>query len=292
MNNHEQTTFDSLWDYGDPAATEEKFNEILPEVKASGNESHYIQLLTQIARTYSLRRKFEDAHKLLDEVEPLLKPEFPRASVRYHLERGRTFNSSNIFDKAREHFLKALDLAVQAKEDNLAVDAAHMMGIVEKGDASLEWNLKAIEMAERSSDESAGNWLGSLYNNLGWTYFSMKEYEKALDLFRKDIKWFDSKGRVTNANIARWSAAKTLRMMGRTDEALETQLALKEIIERTKDEDGYVYEELAECYLSKGNEAEGRKYAGIAYDILRNDAWLQADEPERLARLKELGGRE
>ncbi|MBX7041415.1 MAG: tetratricopeptide repeat protein [Ignavibacteria bacterium] len=292
MNNHEKTAFDGLWDYNDPAATEEKFSEILPEVKASGNESHYIQLLTQIARTYSLRRKFEDAHKLLDDVEPMLKSGYPRASVRYHLERGRTFNSSNVYDKAREHFLKALDLAVQAGEDNLAVDAAHMLGIVEKGDASLEWNLKAIRMAEESDDEDANNWLGSLYNNLGWTYFSMKEYDKALDLFRKDIDWFDRRGRVTNANIARWSAAKTLRMIGNIDEALETQLALKEIIERTKDEDGYVYEELAECYLAKGIEDEGKKYAGIAYDILKSDAWLQADEPERLARLKELGGRE
>lgn len=292
-NSSEATDFDSLWNYSDPEATETKFREILPQIKESGNISEYLQLLTQIARTLGLRRKFEDSHKLLDEVETQLNDALPKAKVRYLLERGRTFNSSGKIPEARELFLQAYNLAVSEKEDNLAVDAAHMMGIVESGEKSVEWNEKAMELAEASSDSKANGWLGSLHNNLGWTYFEMKQYDKALNLFKKDAVWYTEKGRTENTNIACWSAAKTLRVMGKTEEALEEQLRLLELYRKGEaDEDGYVYEELAECYLIKNNAAEASKYAGLAYDILSKDIWMEANEKDRLNRLKELGGRQ
>lgn len=292
-NSSEATDFDSLWNYSDPEATETKFREILPQIKDSGNISKYLQLLTQIARTLGLRRKFEDSHKLLDEVETKLNDTLPKAKIRYLLERGRTFNSSGKISEARELFLQAYDLAMASNEDNLAVDAAHMMGIVESDEKSVEWNEKAMELAEASSDSKANGWLGSLYNNLGWTYFEMKQYDKALDLFKKDAAWYSERGRTENTNIAFWSAAKTLRMMGKTEEALEEQLRLLELYRKVEaDEDGYVYEELAECYLMKNNAAEASKYAGLAYDILSKDIWMEANEKDRLNRLKELGGRQ
>ncbi|MBK6874991.1 MAG: tetratricopeptide repeat protein [Ignavibacteria bacterium] len=291
-NSAKASDFDSLWNYNDPAATETKFREILPQIKESGNISEYLQLLTQIARTLGLRRMFDESHKLLDEVEPQLNDSLPKAKVRYLLERGRTFNSSDKISEARELFLQAYDLAASAKEDNLAVDAAHMMGIVESDDKSVEWNEKAMEIAEASSDPKANKWLGSLYNNLGWTYFEMKQYERALDLFRKDAVWYEQNNVKNYVNVAHWSAAKTLRMMGKTDEALNEQLRLLELFHNAKaDEDGYVYEELAECYLIKNNAAEAAKYAGLAYDILSKDIWMEANEKDRLNRLKDLGGR-
>ncbi|MBK6506079.1 MAG: tetratricopeptide repeat protein [Ignavibacteria bacterium] len=291
-NSAKASDFDSLWNYNDPAATETKFREILPQIKESGNISEYLQLLTQIARTLGLRRMFDESHKLLDEVEPQLNDSLPKAKVRYLLERGRTFNSSDKISEARELFLQAYDLAASAKEDNLAVDAAHMMGIVESDDKSVEWNEKAMEIAEASSDPKANKWLGSLYNNLGWTYFEMKQYERALDLFRKDAVWYEQNNVKNYVNVAHWSAAKTLRMMGKTDEALNEQLRLLELFHNAKaDEDGYVYEELAECYLIKNNAAEAAKYAGLAYDILSKDIWMEANEKDRLNRLKDLGGK-
>jgi tetratricopeptide (TPR) repeat protein len=291
-NSSEAFDFDSLWNYNDPAATEKKFREVLPQIKESGNISEYLQLLTQIARTLGLRRMFNESHKLLDEVEPQLNDSLPKAKVRYLLERGRTFNSSDKFAEARELFLQAFDLALASNEDNLAVDAAHMMGIVESAEKSLEWNERALALAESSSDPKANKWLGSLYNNIGWTYFSMKQYEKALELFRKDAVWYEQNNVKNYVNVAHWSAAKTLRMMGNTDEALDEQLRLLKLFHDGKaDEDGYVYEELAECYLIKNKTAEAAKYAGLAYDILSKDIWMEANEKDRLNRLKELGGR-
>src|ERR1041385_8978071 len=85
--------FDKLWNYGDPAATEQKFRELLPQARAANDPENLAQLLTQIARTQSLQANFPAAHETLDEVERMI-AEHPLAlaRVRYFLERGRTFN--------------------------------------------------------------------------------------------------------------------------------------------------------------------------------------------------------
>ena len=109
--------------------------------------------------------------------------------VRLLLERGRAFNSAGDTDSARPLFKEAWELARKAGEDYHAVDAAHMLGICEPGDASLMWNNRAMKAAEASDDPRAGEWLGPLYNNTGWTYHDAGEYEKALKLFEKGLAW-------------------------------------------------------------------------------------------------------
>ncbi|MBK8383677.1 MAG: hypothetical protein IPL16_17650 [Ignavibacteria bacterium] len=155
--------FDKLWNYSKPDETEKKFRELLPEIKASGDKSAYLQLLTQIARTLGLQRKFEDAHKLLDETETQLTDDDPVSKIRYQLERGRTFNSSGKTEKAEELFLKAYELGLNSGEENLTVDAAHMMAIVKSGEQSLEWNEAAMKLAENSSNLQQRN---------GWVRFT------------------------------------------------------------------------------------------------------------------------
>ena len=48
-------------------------------------------------------------------------------------------------------------------------------------------------------------------------------------------------------------------------------------------------DEIGECLLSLDRAGEAAGYFKHAYDILSKDDWLMANEPERLARLKELG---
>ena len=45
--------FDTLWDYQNPVETEQKFRALLGDAQ-EGDLSHYLQLLTQIARSLSL----------------------------------------------------------------------------------------------------------------------------------------------------------------------------------------------------------------------------------------------
>jgi tetratricopeptide (TPR) repeat protein len=86
------------------------------------------------------------------------------------------------------------------------------------------------------------------------------------------------------------SPARTLRSLGRVEEALSKQLILKEEFESAGESDGYVFEEIGECLLSLGSAEEARPYFSQAYTILSGDLWLAEQEPERMARLKELGG--
>lgn len=289
MSQNNLPNFDSLWNYDKPEETGSKFREILPLAESSGDTSYLIQLLTQIARTEGLQMKFDEAHKILDRAKELEPEKYETAYIRYLLERGRTFNSSKKQDKAKPLFLEAYDFGLEHNLDFYTIDAAHMLGIVEKGEESLNWNNIAIKLAEDSNDEKAKRWLGSLYNNTGWTYFDMRNYSQALDIFKKNVVWHTERNSKMPLIIAKWSVARTLRAIGEVDSALDMQMnLLDEIKEKGLEQDGYVYEEIGECLLTKGKKDDAKPYFKQAYDLLSKDIWLQENEKERLNRLKEL----
>jgi len=283
--------FDSLWDYDRPGASEKRFRDLLPAAVDSRDLWYLTQLLTQIARAEGLQGKFQEAHKTLDRVEKSLEKADTddTTRVRYFLERGRVFNSSGKKDEARPFFQQAFDLAVKIKDDFYGVDAAHMMAIVEEGEKSLNWNLKALDMAENSKEEKARKWMGSLYNNLGWTYFEAKQYEEAHLMFDKALQAREQEGDQNKILIAKWCVGKVLRMMGHNEEALEMQRDLFEQYRALGRKSGYVYEEIAENMLVLGLDQESHEWFAAAYDELSRDPKL-SEEQDRLNRLKELGG--
>ncbi|MCY3713422.1 MAG: tetratricopeptide repeat protein [Gemmatimonadetes bacterium] len=287
--------FDQLWDYNDPEKTEKVFRELLTVAESAGIPDYHAQLLTQIARTHSLRRQFDDAHGILDDAETLIvnidNPSndlTQTTRVRLLIERGRTFNSAGDTDSARPLFKEAWELAQQAGEDYHAVDAAHMLGICEPADASLMWNNRAMAAAETSDDPRAREWLGPLYNNTGWTYHDRGEYEKALELFEKGLAWRTERSNPQATQIAKWTVGRAKRSLGHAEEALTLQQALLEEHEAAGTSDGYVFEEVAECLFALGRPDEARPYFGRAYQELSKDGWLVDNEADRLNRLKRL----
>jgi tetratricopeptide (TPR) repeat protein len=282
--------FDLLWDYDHPESTESAFRALLPAAEASGDRDYHAQLLTQIARAEGLQMKFDAAAATLDRAEALLTPELQVARVRLLLERGRVFNSSKRREKSRPLFREAWELAREIGADGYAVDAAHMLGIVEPGDEALAWNRTAIEAAERSSDPRARKWLGSLHNNLGWTHHDRGEFETALGHFRKALRAREADGKPGPIRIARWCIARTLRSLERYGEALAEQRALLAENETAGTPDGFVEEEIGECLTALGRAGEAEPHFASAYSLLSKDPWLARDEPERLERLRRLGG--
>ncbi len=280
--------FDSLWDYDHPAETEAKFREILPVAVASKDPSYHSQLLTQIARTQGLQRKFEEAHQSLNEAVKLLPDADNRARVRYLLEKGRVLNSSGNSSEAKPLFLEAWNLARRSGEDGFAVDAAHMVAIAELPENQVEWNLKALELAEKSADPRAKKWKGSLYNNMGWTLFESKKYDGALDMFQKALVWRQEQGQTTESRIARWCVAKTLRVLNRVEEALTIQRELLNAYDEQGEKSGYVFEEMGECLLILGRAREAQGFFRSAYEELSKDQWLVENERLRFERLREL----
>src|SRR5215510_11762800 len=129
-----------LWDFNQPDVSEQRFRDALGT--ATGSDA--LVLRTQLARALGLQRRFAEASAELDAV-----PDSDDPLVRTYrdLERGRVLNSGGDPAAARPHFLDALAEAEAAGLDNLAADAAHMMAIVEPGEAQIGWAERALAIA-------------------------------------------------------------------------------------------------------------------------------------------------
>lgn len=273
--------FNDLWDYSDPVGTEEKFNKLHAETTPSDNITYYLQLLTQIARTYSLRGEFEQAHAILDDVEAKITDD-DIVTVRYLLERGRSFNSDNQPARAVPLFERAAFIAEKIGAEYYWVDALHMLGIAAPESDQLTWHQKGLEIAQNCTDERTRNWEGSLLNNIGWTYFEQKSYQNALKTFEETAAFYESKpNHQDRYQIALWSIAKTLRMLNRPAEGL----AILRKLEAAGVMDGFTEEEIGECLLALDQPDTARPYFKEAYNKLSHIPWVTADT-NRMERLK------
>ncbi len=282
--------FDQLWDYNRPEQTEQAFRDLLLSAEQGSDRSYHAELLTQIARCLGLQGRFEESHAVLDEVKVMLGAGLttvPR--LRYLLERGRAFRSSGQPALAIPLFLEAWNLGLEAGEDDLATDAAHMLGITEPDPArQMAWNLRALDLAERSP--KARGWCGSLYNNIGWGFVDAGQLGQALEMFQRAVLFREEQGDPVRLRIARWCVAKVLRLLNRAGEALAQQQELYRQIDPAAGEDGFILEEIAECLLELGRRTEAQPWFARAYRNLSQNRWLVQQEPDRLRRLQELGG--
>src|SRR3954468_17980642 len=161
-----------LWDFDDLDASEARFRAQLDD---ETNDAGRAEVLSQLARVESLRANYERCDALLDEAEAL-----GGAEVRVLLERGRRARSSGLPGAGQEQFERAFQLARASGEDVLAVDAAHMVAIVDDTEG---WTARGVETAASSDDPGVRYWLGPLYNNVGWARYEAGDTEGALAAF-------------------------------------------------------------------------------------------------------------
>jgi tetratricopeptide (TPR) repeat protein len=241
---------DALWNYADPAASEARFRATLVSVR----DDDALILRTQIARTYSLRRRFADAHAELDAIEPALAAAGLEPRVRAWLERGRTLRSSGQPDAGKPLFQRAFVSADAGQLEALAADALHMLALAAKDlDERIDWNRRTIDYAKKAKDARAQRWQAIALNNLGSDLREARRYEESLAAFRDAQAAYERGPRPENVRIARWQVANTLRLMGRADEALALQLALERDNAAAGAPDPYVYDELALLHAARGD---------------------------------------
>jgi tetratricopeptide (TPR) repeat protein len=270
---------DALWDFQRPAVSEERFRAVLAD--APGETA--LVLRTQLARALAMQRRFDEATAELDATAAAAISPLVRAYL--HLERGRLLNSSGERDTAHQHFLQAFEEADAAGLEDLAADAAHMLAIVAPSESQIGWAQRALAIAEGSDDPRARRWVGSVTHNLGWMLHNLGQYDEALAYFEQALAFRERQGDPELIRVGRWTVARCLRSVGRLDEALAIQLALAE----AGPPDGYVSEELGELLLAMGKPDQARAHFARAYELLSQDRWLVESEPDRLARLAELG---
>ncbi len=278
-----------LWDFGDAGATVVRMGLVRGEALDQGDEDFAAELATQEARAHGLQGNFEQAHSLLNDVELSLADRSATVRGRYLLERGRVLNSSGDAPASVPLFLEAWEVTRAAGDHYLAVDAAHMLGIVAPEAERLHWNGVAIEYAESCGDADARRWLGSLYNNTAWALHDSGDADAALTLFEKARVLREDAGDLERTLIARWSVARCLRTLGRNAEALAAQRQLA--VDRAGaglPPDGFVHEELAELLLLAGEEDEARRQFQLALPLLGEMDWMQDSEAERLERIERL----
>jgi tetratricopeptide (TPR) repeat protein len=243
-----------LWDLGDLEGTEERLQA---QVEQEESDPGRAEVLTQLARVEGLRGDFDACERLLQRAESLA-GEDPVARVRIDLERGRKLRSSGDPEASVPFFESAFERAREAGEQFLAGDAAHMVAIADP-DKMAEWTERGLELA--GSEPAAAYWAGPLLNNLGWHYVEKGCYEEALAVFERalDARERDPEN-PAQIEIARYAVGKTLRLLGRPEEAA----TLIEQCVANSDPDPYFHEELSEIYAVLGRAEEARKHAELA----------------------------
>lgn len=280
---------DRLWDFDAPGTSDGRFRAEQARHPAGSREA--LEAWTQVARALGLQRKFADADRVLDAVEASLPRAPARVRVRSLLERGRLRNSSGDRAAAVPLFVAAI---AASGDDRLPgagyyrIDALHMLGIAAPDDAALAWNLKALDEAEKASDARSRGWRASLLNNLGWTLQERGDYPQALAYWQRALVLREAEGDVKKTRIARWTVARGLRSLGRLGEAETIQRALASELDAAGAPQGYVFEELAEIAVARGDPRAAQSWAAKAYALLGTDADLRAHEPARLERLARL----
>lgn len=116
------TDISRLWDFDDPAGSEQRFRAALETAEGADR----LVLLTQVARALGLRERYDEGHAILDD----LAASDAEVATRISLERGRLLRSAGRPDEARPHFEAAAESARDAGLESLHVDAMHLVALV------------------------------------------------------------------------------------------------------------------------------------------------------------------
>jgi tetratricopeptide (TPR) repeat protein len=241
----EQQMIDRLWDFSDPAASEERFRE------AADDDTHPAHvravLATQLARALGIQGRTAEALAVLEAVAaegiPAEDPERDAAEVRARvaIERGRILAAADRRPEAVPELTRGVREAALAGSPFLVLDALHMLALNDEGHEE-EWAAEGLDVLSTSRDPRVLRWGVALHNNLGWTMHDAGRAEAALAQFEQAVESADRYGTAEQQHVARWSVARCLRTLGRTEEALDLQRELA----RARPDDPYVRAELAE----------------------------------------------
>ena len=226
-----------LWNFDDPAGSERRFRTAAETAEGT----HRLVLLTQVARALGLQERYDEAHVLLDD----LSVADPEVATRSALERGRLLRSAGDQEAARPHFEAAATTAREAGLEALLVDALHMVALAAPADEQQRLTEEALAVARAASDQAARDWDASLLNNLGMVHADAGDWQAALATFQEALAARERIGDAGRTRVAKWMIGWSLRNLGRTEEALSMQTALKAELEAAGEEDPYVDEELA-----------------------------------------------
>lgn len=176
-----------------------------------GDSSVLTEAVAMIGRTYLITGKLAECDLLLKRAKRTADPDSPLGWSRYLGVRGRFEWQENRLEDARQTFNEMYDYCLTKGLHERAIDATHMMAIVEDLEGQVRWGLKGIKAAEKGQ---VTQWLGPLWNNLGATYEDLENYDKALEAYKKAREYHYEHGDETNRLIADWAVGHAYRLKG------------------------------------------------------------------------------
>ena len=193
------TELDRLWDFNDPAGSEQRLRAAADQAEGVATD----ELRTQIARALGLQGAFAEALTLLDGIST----DDAVVQQRVALERGRAFNASDNVAQAISQFQEAYRLDADVY---LTLDAIHMLAIIDKA-AYQTWFERGLEIAQHAQDARVRRWEGSLRNNHAWNLADEGNLDAALQEFREAERWFREHGTPRQVEMAESYIAEILQ---------------------------------------------------------------------------------
>lgn len=240
----------SIWSFADAAGSEARFRTAL-ETAAPKDQGI---LWTQIARAQGLQGHWQEAQVSLESAIQIA-GEHPEVQCRYHLEAGRlkfsvVHNPDEVSPEdesaARGHYERAFEIGREHRFDYLAVDALHMLAVVERDvQDQVTANYRAVRYMADCDTAEARRWEGSLRHNLGYTLHTLGRDDEAIEQYEHSMRAREAAGNAGGVRIAKWMIARSLRAKGEFARALEIQLGLKKELSEQGADDPYVDEEIA-----------------------------------------------
>jgi len=233
----DQAVLDRMWDFSDPSATADRFRAA--SVDESAPMGVRAVMATQLARALGLLGSGEEANRILDVVETELEESDAELRARVAIERGRLIAAGPAPAAAVPGLTLGVREAARAGSAFLVLDALHLLALHDAGHEE-EWAAEGFDVLDGQRDPRVLRWGIALHHNLGWTKHDQGRVEAALAEFERAVEIADQHGSAEQRQVTRWSVARCLRTLGRTEEALAMQRTLVEL----RPDDAYVLAEI------------------------------------------------
>jgi len=141
--------------------------------------------------------------------------------------------------------------------------ALHMLPFVETDPTQqLAWLSRALDVVLKSKQSAAHRWEPSIRSNLGEAFFDLARYTEALEQFESALTLREREA-ASPATVrdATWHVARTLRMLGEVDRALNLQQRIADEAYAANQQRHYIHDELSLLYAALGDRDRARHFA-------------------------------